>query len=55
MNEFSSLLESCITKTGSLVIAGDFNFHYCLTFFLSGSFPPPRKSKKLVYAYKKAD
>ena len=27
MNEFSSLLESYITKTGSLVIAGDFNFH----------------------------
>ena len=27
MNEFSSLLESYITKTGSLVIAGNFNFH----------------------------
>ena len=27
MNEFSSLLESYITKIGSLVIAGDFNFH----------------------------
>ena len=27
MNEFSSLLESYITKTGSLVITGDFNFH----------------------------
>ena len=27
MNEFSSLLESCIIKTGSLLIAGDFNFH----------------------------
>ena len=27
MNEFSSLLESYIIKTGSLLIAGDFNFH----------------------------
>ena len=27
MNEFSSLLKSYITKTGSLVITGDFNFH----------------------------
>ena len=27
MNEFSSLLEFYITKTGSLVITGDFNFH----------------------------
>ena len=27
MNEFSSLLESYITENGSLVIAGDFNFH----------------------------
>ena len=27
MNEFLSLLESYITKTGSLVIAGNFNFH----------------------------
>lgn len=27
MNEFSSLLEPYITNTGSLVIAGDFNFH----------------------------
>ena len=27
MNEFSSLLESYIIKTGSLLIAGDFHFH----------------------------
>ena len=27
MNEFSSLLESYITKNGSLVVTGDFNFH----------------------------
>ena len=27
MNEFSSLLEYYITKTGSLIITGDFNFH----------------------------
>ena len=27
MNEFSSLLESYITKSGSLVLAGHFNFH----------------------------
>ena len=27
MNEFSSVLESYITNSGSLVIAGDFNFH----------------------------
>ena len=27
MNEFSPLLESYIIKTGSLLIAGDFNFH----------------------------
>ena len=27
MNEFSSLLESYIINTGSLLIAGDFNFH----------------------------
>lgn len=28
MNEFSSLLKSYIIKTGSLLIAGDFNFHF---------------------------
>ena len=27
MNEFSSLLDSYIIKTGSLLISGDFNFH----------------------------
>ena len=27
MNEFSSLLELYIIKTGSFLIAGDFNFH----------------------------
>ena len=27
MNEFSSLLDSHIIKTGSLLISGDFNFH----------------------------
>lgn len=32
-----------------------FSDHHCLTFYLSGSLPRPRKSKKLVYAYRKAD
>ena len=32
-----------------------FSDPHCLTFYLSGSLPRPRKSKKLVYAYRKAD
>jgi len=32
MNKFSSLLESYIIKTGSLLIAGDFNFHVAANF-----------------------
>ena len=38
-----------------LAVGEPFSDHFCLTFFLSGSLPRPRKSKKLVYAYRKAD
>ena len=38
-----------------LAIGELFSHHHCLTFYLSGSLPRPCKSKKLVYAYRKAD
>ena len=38
-----------------LAVGELFSDHHCITFYLSGSLPRPRKSKKLVYAYRKAD
>ena len=38
-----------------LAVGELFSDHHCLTFDLSESLPCPRKSKKLVYAYRKAD
>ena len=38
-----------------LAVGEPFSDHHCLTFFFSGSLPLPRKSRKLVYAYRMSD
>ena len=50
-----NILDLVLTTSPELVcelaVGELFSDHHCLTFYLSGSLPCPRKSKKLVYPY----
>ena len=51
----STVLTTSPEFVRELAVGEPFSDHFCLTFFLFRSLPRPRKSKKLVYTYRKTD